>query len=266
MDNQPQIWHYGLVARSWAELERDPGPEGAYFQHLVEHHGQPALDLGCGTGRLLLPMVKSGLDVDGSDLSEDMLALCQERALAEDLSVRLYAQPMHLLDLPRRYKTIFACGVVGLGGDRKLTQQAMHRAYDHLRQGGCFAFDYTPRWNDPPAWMSRLPENRRSLPQEWPESGERDRLPDGTELEMVARTVETNALEETAVRQIRARLYQDGKLLKEEIHTQHLEDYSKNELVMMLERAGFQEIKITGDYTDEPATQDHGQLVFIAIK
>ncbi len=26
--NQPQIWHYGLVAREWAEFETEGGPEG----------------------------------------------------------------------------------------------------------------------------------------------------------------------------------------------------------------------------------------------
>ena len=31
----------------------------------IEESGQPALDLGCGTGRLLLPFLRAGLDVDG---------------------------------------------------------------------------------------------------------------------------------------------------------------------------------------------------------
>lgn len=74
----PQIWHHGLVAREWAEFATDGGPEGAFFQRLIERSGEPALDLGCGTGRLLLPMRRAGLDVDGCDYSEDMLALCAE--------------------------------------------------------------------------------------------------------------------------------------------------------------------------------------------
>jgi hypothetical protein len=69
-----------------------------------------------------------------------------------------------------------------------------------------------------------------------------------------------------ATRQIRARLWRKGDLLKEEVHTQKVEDYSKNELVLMLEHAGFGEIQIHGDYTDEPATADHMVLVFIARK
>ncbi len=263
---QPQIWHHGLVARDWAEFGTDGGQETTYFRRLIETSGQPALDLGCGTGRLLLPCLQAGLDVDGCDYSQDMLALCEAQAKMAGLSPQLYAQAMHELDLPRRYRTIFACGVVGLGGERQLTMHAMQRCYEHLRPGGTFAFDTAPRWNDPPAWLSRLPEGRQALPEEWPSSGERKLLPDGSELELVARTVSVDPLEEVQTRQIRARLWRKGELLKEEIHTQRYEEYSKNELMLVLGYAGFNDIRIFGDYSDEPATADSKVLVFVARK
>jgi SAM-dependent methyltransferase len=264
--NIPQIWHHGLVARDWAEFYTEGGKEAEYFKRLVENSGQPALDLGCGSGRLLIPMLHAGLEVDGCDFSQDMLDVCQERATREGLTVRLYQQAMHALDLPRRYRTIFACGVVGLGGEQRLTQQAMRRCHEHLRPGGTFAFDYIVRYNDPPAWLSRLKENREALPQEWPESSERRRLADGCEMETAARTVSMHPLENVAVRQIRSRLWRGEELLKEEIHTQKVEDYTTNELLLMLEQAGFDDIHIYGDYSDEPATADHENLIFVARK
>jgi len=263
---QPQIWHYGLVARDWAEFSTEGGKEAEYFRSVIETSGQPALDLGCGTGRLLLPYLLAGLDVDGCDYSKDMLSMCLERAQKEGLSPQLYEQAMHELDLPRRYRTIFACGVVGLGGERQLTMKALHRCYEHLRPGGTFVFDYTVRWNDPPAWLSRLPERRHALPQEWPTSSERKLLSDGCELEIATRTVEMDPLEEVAIREIRHRLWRKDELIKEEVHTQKVEDYSKNELVLMLEGAGFGDIQIHGDYSDEPATAHHKELIFLARK
>lgn len=263
---QPQIWHHGLVAREWAEFQTDGGPEAHYFKKIIERSGQPALDLGCGSGRLLLPYVQAGLDVDGCDFSADMIAQCQSRAEREGLSVQLCTQAMHELDLPRRYRTIIGCGLVGLGGERRLTMQAMRRCYDHLESGGSFAFDYAPRWNDKPAWLSRLQEHRHALPHEWPASSERQPLADGCELELATRTVAMDPLEDVATRQIRARLWRNDELLKEEVHTQKVEDYSKNELVLMLENAGFGEIQICGDYSDDPATADHKTLIFIAQK
>lgn len=149
----PQIWHHGLVARQWGEFETDGGKEALYFRTIIERSGQPALDLGCGSGRLLLPCLQAGLDVDGCDYSADMLAECQKHAEKGGFTLGLYAQAMHELDLPRRYRTIFACGVIGLGGQRQLTLKAMHRCYEHLRPGGSFVFDYQARWNDHHAWL-----------------------------------------------------------------------------------------------------------------
>ena len=53
MSEQPQTWHYGLMAEWWAHFNVG-GPEIEYFRRYVER-GQPALDAGCGAGRLLLP-------------------------------------------------------------------------------------------------------------------------------------------------------------------------------------------------------------------
>src|SRR5215207_4306668 len=121
----PQTWHYGVVARWWAEFNRD-GPEIDYFRRYVAA-GQPALDVACGTGRLLLPYVREGLDVDGCDISADMLAHCRAAAEHDGLSPSLYAQAIHELDLPRRYRTIFCCGGFGLGSTREEDAEGLRR-------------------------------------------------------------------------------------------------------------------------------------------
>ena len=101
---QPQTWHYGLVARYWAEKRFDAA-EAEFLKPYVEA-GQPALDVGCGTGRILTLLVDEGFDVDGVDISPDLLAYARERAERGGFTPNLYAQPMHELDLPRTYRTI----------------------------------------------------------------------------------------------------------------------------------------------------------------
>ena len=121
------------------------------------------------------------------------------------------------------------------------------------------------RWNDPPAWKSRLPEYRHRV-QEWPPDGDRKGMTDGSEIELTTRTIAVDPLENTATRQVRARVWRDGKFIQEEIHTQWLDDYTKNELMLMLEIAGFEDIQVYGDFCDEPATADHKDLIFITTK
>ena len=67
MEGEARTWHHGLVARWWAEFNVD-GPEIEFFRPFVEA-GQPALDLACGAGRLLVPYHRAGLDVEGCDVS-----------------------------------------------------------------------------------------------------------------------------------------------------------------------------------------------------
>ena len=49
-------WHYGLIARYWDEFNIAAVEEVAYYRRAIERFGHPALDLGCGTGRLLIPL------------------------------------------------------------------------------------------------------------------------------------------------------------------------------------------------------------------
>ena len=41
--------------------------------------------------------------------------------------------------------------------------------------------------------------------------------------------------------------------------------YLKQELVLMLKLAGFRDISVRGDWTDEPATAEHEDLIFTAV-
>src|SRR6476620_8871831 len=102
----PGTWHHGLVADWWAEFNTD-GPAIDYFGRCVAD-GRPTLDAGCGAGRLLLPWLRAGYDVDGCDVSADMIARCRERADREGLAPTLFVQALHELAPPRRYRTIVA--------------------------------------------------------------------------------------------------------------------------------------------------------------
>src|SRR5581483_2953246 len=87
----PQTWHHGLIAEWWAAMNVD-GPEIEAYRPYVEA-GQPALDAGCGAGRLLVPWRRAGLDVDGCDASRDMIARCRDRLSTEGLDATLWAHP-----------------------------------------------------------------------------------------------------------------------------------------------------------------------------
>ena len=261
----------GVVARWWAEFNTS-GPEIAYFQTYVEA-GQPALDLACGTGRLLIPYLRAGLDVDGCDISPDMLALCRERAEREGLSPNLYLQAMHNLDMPRRYRTIYVCGGFGVSGNRHQGEEALRRIYEHLEPGGTLLLDHGMPYSDTGLWPYWTKERRRELPGGWPEPGtgagkksERRTGSDGTEYELTGRLVDVDPLAQQVTMEMRGSMWRNGRLVEQDEHVLKKMFYFTNELQMMLERAGFSDIEVRGDYRDEEPTGDTEDVVFIARK
>jgi SAM-dependent methyltransferase len=262
---EPETWHYGVIAKWWAEFNVS-GPEIAYFQRFIEDDGQPALDAACGTGRLLVPYLRAGLDVDGCDISRDMLALCREAAEREGLAATLYAQALHELDLPRRYRTIVLCGGFGLGGTREHDLEALKRLYEHLEPGGLLLLDNEAPYADKSLWPRWLKSGRDDLPRPFRPPGERRRGSDGAEYELRSRVLTFDPLDQRVTLEIIGELWRDGELIESGTHVLHMNLYFKNELLLMLERTGFVDVAVRGGYTDAEPTSDDDFLVFIAKK
>ena len=186
-------WHYGLIAKWWALFNLD-GPEIEFFRPFVEA-GQPALDAACGTGRLLVPWVAAGLDVDGVDASADMIAGCREAARRVGRNPALYVQPLHLLDLPRRYGAIVVCGGFGLGATREQDVDGLHRLYAHLHPGGVLALDYEVEEFDREQWRTWRP---RAADESPPEPPDRRLGPDGAEYALRHRIVAVDVDSQTS--------------------------------------------------------------------
>lgn len=59
------------------------------LQAYAQRTDGPLLELGCGTGRLLIPLARAGYAVTGVDLSPEMLAIARAKQVAADLEERV---------------------------------------------------------------------------------------------------------------------------------------------------------------------------------
>src|SRR6185436_17912151 len=145
----PNYEYYGLMAEFWDLFRGDTSTWEDRFFYLdaVKKYGQPVLDVGCGTGRILLDFMGQGIDIDGVDNSPDMLGLCKEKAEKLNLKPTIYQQEMDKLELPRKYQTILVpSSTFQLLLDPALPPKTMNRFYEQLLSGGVLVMPFMTLW------------------------------------------------------------------------------------------------------------------------
>ena len=77
-----------------------------FYVALARKANGPVLDIACGTGRILLPCLQAGVDIEGLDLFEPMLKTLRAKSASLSLSPRLHQSDMSDFSLPRCYSLI----------------------------------------------------------------------------------------------------------------------------------------------------------------
>jgi SAM-dependent methyltransferase len=110
------------------------------------------VDLGCGTGNLAIPLRVEGYSVTGIDLSEDMLAVAQQKAerqpsLTKGGSLTWVQQDIREWELIEQVDTVISfCDCMNYLLEEADIVQAFQQTYQGLKQGGLFLFDvHTPK-------------------------------------------------------------------------------------------------------------------------
>ena len=246
-------WHYGLIARWWAAFNFAQPNELAFYRAAIERYGEPVLDLGCGAGRILVPLLEEGFDVDGADLSGDMIEQARALAAGKGLEPRLTVQPMHELAPLRRYRIVYICGAFGIGSSTAQDIETLRRVHAALEDGGALLItDHEP------------PRPDRKPRGVWPEKGERRRLPEGDEIELIDRLAAVEGPPQRLTLEIRARLWRNGELLTEEAGRLTETLYSVDELEPMLRDAGFREVRVFANYTERDPTSEDEMVSVVA--
>jgi SAM-dependent methyltransferase len=124
----------------WHDLEcRDDRDLPLWLELAAATPGGPVLDIGCGTGRVALPLAHAGHPVTAVDVDSELLAALSQRALTLPVeTICTDARELNLL--PRRFALCVAAlqTIQLLGGprDRARFLRAVRR---HLQPGGVLA-------------------------------------------------------------------------------------------------------------------------------
>jgi ubiquinone/menaquinone biosynthesis C-methylase UbiE len=244
----PDYEYKGLMAESWDVLRGDTStwPDRPFYRDLIQTYGQPVLDVGCGTGRLLLDYLAQGIDIDGVDNSPDMLEICRQKATDLGLAPTLYEQYLETLVLPRHYRTILIpSSTLQLVIDPATVVQSLQRLIAHLLPGGIVAAPFMTVWKagDP-------------LTREWEQTAVRAN--DGATFRRVGRYW-YEPVSECAHTEDRYQVVVDDHIVAEEVHRRSaaLRSYTQAQARAVFERAGFNPIELfSGPFTFEPVKAD----------
>lgn len=124
-----------------------------FWRHLAVNAAGPVLELGCGTGRISLPLGRAGAPVVGIDRSEAMLARARQRVRRARLHhrVRLVRGDIRALPFASSFDLVMApYGILqSLLRERDL-KATLSAVYDVLEPGGTFGMELVA---DLPSWQ-----------------------------------------------------------------------------------------------------------------
>src|SRR5215469_2012284 len=130
---------YGEEAKRAAESYReDPHPPAKNAGRI----GHPVLELACGTGRLTIPIAKSGTEIVGLDLTPSMLAQARTKAEAAGVKIEFVEGDCRSFELERKFALIFmAFNSMQHLHDYESLAALFRNVRKHLAEAGRFVFD-----------------------------------------------------------------------------------------------------------------------------
>lgn len=248
---------YDAIADLYDVEHADHDEDIELIRNIVSVVGDPVIEFGCGSGRLLLPIAEDGFAITGVDNSRAMLHRARrailEADLADDISL-VHGQMEGPLPLPEEF---FGVGIFSLNSLMHLSSQelqiaALTEACRLLDPRGQLIIDL---FNPTPEYLTHLGSHPH-LEGVWT-------TPDGNEIEKwTQRTVRAST------QQIDTRLWYDTVDTAGILHRRPtaftLRYINAAELTLMLQRAGFVEWQLYGTYDLDPFDDTSERLIVLA--
>jgi len=226
------------------------------YQGFAEGCAGPLLELGCGTGRLLIPLARAGLEVAGVDRSAPMLA-CARRKIASlawpvASRIALIQGDMRQLDLGQQFGLILiALNTFVHLLARQDQQRTLAVVARHLSAAGCLVIDLAN-----PALLSALPEPL-TLHRRWedPERGETIIKLSSSQFDPATQFEELVLMYDV--------IDAHGRVTRS-VHPFTLRHTYRHEMVLLLEQAGLRADACYGSYELDSYRAQSERMIFVA--
>lgn len=144
MAKDKQLQTYLSLCTEFYDLDKPVAPEIelAFYRDYAKSANGSVLEPMCGTGRFLLPLLESGIKIDGFDASSFMLDALYKKSAAKNLLPKVWQQFLQDLNLEKQYSLIFIpSGSFGLITQLDEVRLCLKKIFNHLISGGKFVFE-----------------------------------------------------------------------------------------------------------------------------
>ena len=250
---------YDEIAQYYDSMYSDRKDDIEFYVELAGQASAPVLECGCGTGRILLPIAQSGIEIWGFDSSARMLSIAERKteALPRNLRdrVRLLKQDMHMFDLSRSFPL---CIVPFRAFQHLLSveeqDQVLMSLHRHLDRKGKLALDmFAPSYE-------MLAQNRSTLHIEEKinvDTGRRFTLTDYVRYEHASQLIYVERFYEE--------VDEEGGLTRKVLPFK-MRYVFRYEMQALLEKNGFSVVDVLGTFDRKPYDYYSGEMIFIAEK
>lgn len=237
----------------WAEYydavqaAADPGDREFYVEEALAADG-PVLEVGCGTGRVYLELLRRGVDASGIDASPGMLSVLRDAAAEEGLEPDVRVADMAGFETDRAYALVVVPFRTFLHNLTAADQRAtLRRIREALAPDGRLVCNFfAPSYgficaNYGETRATSFEHGGRTLRQE---------------------SVSTFADEIDRVVRVENRIYDGAELLAESSFRIRL--VTKPEFDLLLEVTGFSDWSVYGGFDREPLESADQEMVWVA--
>lgn len=206
------------------------------------------LELGAGTGTLATHLIQKGYQVTVSDLSEDMLAIAEQKIRAIDETASFYVLDMREFRLNQLFDGVLIfCDAINYLSDAEAVKGTFQTVFLHLKPGGVFLFD-----------AHSVKKIGRFLDQQTFGSSDPD----------VSYLWECfpGETESSVVHDLTFFVQQDDGSYKRVEETHEQQTYPLEQFLLWLEAIGFVEIQVIGDFDDTLDVAECDRWCFMAKK
>lgn len=229
-----------------------------FYVNAAGESGGPVLELGCGTGRVAIPIARSGIDIVGLDSSKPMLEQARRKAASLPASIgdlQLVAADMRDFSFQRRFAAVLIPfrGFLSLLTVEDQTRTLLN-VRDHLADGGRLIFNIFVPQPETLLQDGQVPYHFRDVTD--PDTGLKYVLWQQNSYDHHDQIVNTRVIGE--------QLDSDGTVARRFYRDFQLRYAYRWEIYHLLKSCGFEVVALHGDFDESMFEEGSSEMVWVA--